>query len=67
MGIIRENTVNDALEEECSTIEILEYPKSVERVQWSSNFVENEIYLERYKTFKGIADDTNVEIIQKNE
>lgn len=66
MGVIRDNTVNEALEEGYSTVEIIEYPKSIEQIQWSSNFVEKETYLERYKKFKKIPPNKEIKIISKN-
>ena len=66
MGIIRDNTVNEALEKEYSTIEIIEYPKSIEHIQWSSNFMEKETYLKRYQKFKNIPNDKEIKIISKN-
>lgn len=66
MGIVRDDTVNKALEEGHSTIEVIEYPKSIEHIQWASNFIENEEYLNRYKRFKNIAENNEIEIISKN-
>lgn len=66
MGIIRDNTVNEALEEGCSTIEVIEYPKSIEHIQWSSNFIEKETYLKRYQKLKEIPEDKEIKIISKN-
>lgn len=63
-GIIRDNTVNKALEDNYSTVEIIEYPKGAEHIQWSSNFIEKETYLNRYKKFKQIPDDKKIRIIK---
>lgn len=65
-GIIREKTVNDSLNNGDSVIEVIEYPKSVEHIQWSSNFINNETYLERYKKFKCIPDNKEVKVVQKD-
>ncbi len=65
MGAVRDNNVDEALEKEYSTIEILEYPKSIEHIQWSSNFMEKETYLKRYKNFKNISENKEVKIISK--
>lgn len=65
-GNERDNTVNEALENENSTVQIIKYPKAIEHIQWSSNFVENETYLERYKKFKGIPQDKEVILVSNN-
>lgn len=62
MGIVRDNAVDKALAEKGSAVEIIEYPKSIEHIQWSSNFIEKETYFERYKKFKNIPDDREVKI-----
>ena len=63
-GIIRDNTVNKALEDNHSSVEIIEYSKGTEHIQWSSNFIEKETYLNRYKKFKRIPDDKEIKIIK---
>ncbi len=65
MGAVRNNNVDEALEKGYSTVEVLEYPKSIEHIQWSSNFIEKETYLERYKNFKNISENKEVKIISK--
>lgn len=65
MGMVRDNTVNEALKQDSSTVEIIQYPKSVEHIQWSSNFIEKETYIKRYQSFKKIPDDKSVVIINK--
>lgn len=65
-GMIRDNIVNEALEEGYSTIEIIEYPKSIENTQWSSNFIEEEIYLNRYQKYKSIPKNKKIKITQYN-
>lgn len=66
MGIVRDNTVNEALENDDSTVEIIEYPKGIELIQWSSNSLVDGEYLGRYKKFKGIPEDREVEIVEKS-
>lgn len=63
MGALRDNTVNEALEKEASTVEIIAYPESIAHIQWSSNFINTQTYLERYRDFKNIPESTEVEII----
>ncbi len=65
IGAVRDNKVDEALEERYSTIEVLEYPESIEHIQWSSNFIEKKLYLERYKKFKNIPENKEVKIISK--
>lgn len=65
LGAVRDNAVNEALENNYRVVEILEYPKSAERIQWSSNFIKNEIYLERYKKIKNIPKSTAVKTVQR--
>lgn len=62
MGAVREHTVDKAIEKGCSTVEVVKYPKNIERIQWSSNFIENKTYLDRYKNFKTIPKDTITKI-----
>lgn len=64
MGIVRDNTVDKALLENSSAVEIIKYPESTEHIQWSGNFIENEVYLNRYKKFKNIPDDKEIIITQ---
>lgn len=66
-GFERDKTVNDALKNGNTTIEIIKYSKQTERIQWASNFIEDETYLERYKNFKGITKDKEVVIISKKD
>lgn len=66
MGITRDNAVNKALEESYSTLEIIEYPKSIENIQWSSNFIEKELYVDRYRKYKNIPENREVKIINYN-
>ena len=66
IGLERDKSVNASLENGNSTIEIIEYPKQIEHIQWSSNFIENETYLERYKKFKGIPEDKKVILVSNN-
>ncbi len=63
MGIKRENTVNEGINNDYSTVEIIEYPKSIEHIQWSSNFIEKETYINRYKKFKDIPSDKETKVI----
>ncbi len=65
-GIIRDNAVNEALKNDYSPVEILEYPKNAEHIQWASNFIEKETYIERYKLFKSIPEDKEIEIVYKD-
>lgn len=66
MGFVRDNTVNEALKEDYSTIEIIEYPKSIEHIQWASNFIKEELYVERYQKFKNIPKDKEIKIVSQN-
>lgn len=66
MGIVREKTVDTAIENGHSTIEVVKYPKYVEHIQWSSNFIEKETYLNRYKNFKNISVGSTIEIKSVN-
>jgi hypothetical protein len=63
MGAVRDNYVNEELEKGYSTIEIIEYPKRIEHIQWSSNFIKKKTYIERYKNFKGISENKELKII----
>lgn len=65
-GVIRDEKVNAALLEKDAVVEIFEYPKSIESIQWSSNSIDSETYLERYKLFKNIPDNREVEIVKKD-
>ncbi len=62
MGAVRDNHVNDAIEKGYSTIEVLEYPKGIERIQWSSNFIKRKTYFKRYKIFKNIPGNKEVKL-----
>jgi hypothetical protein len=64
MGAVRDNLVNESLENGYSTIEVIEYPKSIEHIQWSSNFINKETYIERYKNFKNISEENEVKVIK---
>lgn len=66
MGFVRDNTVNEALKEDYSTIEIIEYPKNIEHIQWASNFIKEELYVERYQKFKNIPKDKEIKIVSQN-
>lgn len=66
MGMVRDNMVNEALEQDSSTVEIIQYPKSVEHIQWSSNFIEKETYIKRYQNFKKIPDNKSVIVTTNN-
>lgn len=63
VGMIRDNKVNEALENNYQTVEVLDYPKGAANTQWASNSVEKDIYLYRYVIYKDIPDDKNVEIV----
>jgi hypothetical protein len=67
MGIVRDNTVNEAINEDSSTVEVVEYPKSIEHIQWASNFIDDETYLERYQNFKNIPKVKQIKVISSNE
>ncbi len=62
-GYIRNKTVDTALDNDYSTIEIIEYPKGIEHIQWSSNFITKETYLERYRNFKNIPKDKELVLV----
>lgn len=62
MGAVRERTVDTAIEKGYSTVEVVKYPKYIEHIQWSSNFIEKKTYLDRYKNFKSIPKDTVIKI-----
>ena len=66
MGALRDNAVDKALEEGSSTVKIIEYPKSIEHIQWSSNFIKDKTYLKRYQKFKNIPEDKEIVIISNN-
>lgn len=63
MGIVRDNAVNEAIEKNYSTVEVIEYPKNIEHIQWSSNFITKDTYLERYKNFKNISNEKELKIV----
>ncbi len=65
MGIVRDNKVNEAIEKGYSTIEVIEYPKSIEHIQWSSNFIKKETYIEKYKKFKNISENKELKTSSK--
>lgn len=67
MGFIRNDLVDKALEDNSSTVEIVEYPENAEHIQWSSNFINKETYLERYINFKHIPKDKDIKIITYND
>jgi hypothetical protein len=48
-------------------VEVVEYPKSIEHIQWASNFIDDETYLERYQNFKNIPKDKQIKVISSNE
>lgn len=66
MGMIRDKAVDKALEEGYSAVEIMEYPKSIEHIQWSGNFIKDKTYLKRYQKFKNIPDDKEIVIISND-
>lgn len=63
MGIVRENRANDCIEKNNSVVEVVEYPKSIEHIQWSSNFIKKETYLKRYQKYKNIPNDKELVVI----
>lgn len=64
MGIKRDSAVDNALKSDSETVEIIKYPKSIEHIQWASNFIEIDEYLERYKNYKNIPEDRKTKIIE---
>lgn len=64
VGVVREKNVDDALKKGESTVEIVKYPKNIEHIQWASNFIEDKTYLERYKIFKNMPENTEVKLVQ---
>lgn len=61
-GAVRDNLVNEAIYKGASTVEVIEYPKSIEHIQWSSNFIIKDTYLNRYKNFKQIPENSTTKI-----
>lgn len=64
VGVVREKNVDNALKKGNSTVEIVKYPKNIEHIQWASNFIEDKTYLERYKIFKNMPENTEVKLVQ---
>ena len=63
-GILRERTVNRALQSGSSTVQIIKYPKNIGQIQWSSNFITVDVHLDKYILMKKIPDYMKVEIIE---
>ncbi|MBQ9227301.1 MAG: hypothetical protein IJ168_00605 [Eubacterium sp.] len=63
MGLVRERTVDQTLQTQAATVELTVYPKSVEHIQWASNFIEKETYLERYRSYKNIPEEIAIELV----
>lgn len=67
MGAVRDNVADELLKNPaCDTVEVIKYPQYIESVQWSSNFIKDSTYLDRYKKFKKIPASKSAKAVEYN-